>query len=95
MKLSYQEIFRESHGHDLTLLPSLKFRPLKEVYMKVTEMKNELEKVSRVIPELRNELDKVYHMDTGKKSKLKLLWKEYEEKVKEMRSSREYRDILQ
>lgn len=63
--------------------------------MKVNEMKNELEKVSKIIPELRKELDEVYHLDSGKKSKLKLLWKEYEEKVKEMRNSREYRDILQ
>jgi len=63
--------------------------------MKVTEMKNELEKVSRVIPELRKELDHVYQMDSGKKSKLKLLWKEYEGRVKEMKSSREFRDLLQ
>ncbi len=63
--------------------------------MKVTEMKNELEKVSRVIPELRKELDDVYHMDSGKKSRLKLLWKEYEDRVKEMKNSREFRDILQ
>lgn len=63
--------------------------------MKVNEMKNELEKVSRVIPELRKELDEVYHMATGKKSRLKLLWKEYEAKVNEMRSSREFRDLLQ
>lgn len=58
-------------------------------------MKNELEKVSRIIPELRKELDEAYQMDSGKKSKLKLLWKEYEGKVKELRESREYRDILQ
>lgn len=63
--------------------------------MKVTEMKTELEKVSRVIPELRKELDEVYQMDSGKKSRLKLLWKEYEGRVKEMRSSKEYRDLLQ
>lgn len=63
--------------------------------MKVNEMKNELEKVSRVIPELRKELDEVYQMDSGRKSRMKLLWKEYEEKVKELRNSREYRDILQ
>lgn len=63
--------------------------------MKVNEMKNELEKVSKVLPELRKELDEVYHMETGKKSRLKLLWKEYESKVNEMKSSREFRDILQ
>lgn len=63
--------------------------------MKVNEMKNELEKVSKVLPELRKELDEVYHLETGKKSRMKLLWKEYETKVKEMKSSREFRDILQ
>ena len=63
--------------------------------MKVNEMKNELEKVSKVLPELRKELDEVYHMESGKKSRLKLLWKEYESKVNEMKSSREFRDILQ
>lgn len=63
--------------------------------MKVFEMKNELEKVSKIIPELRKELDEAYQMDSGKKGRLKLLWKEYEGKVKELRESREYRDILQ
>jgi hypothetical protein len=63
--------------------------------MKVNEMKNELEKVSRVIPELRKELDDAYQMDSGKKSRIKLLWREYEDRVKEMRSSREYRELLQ
>lgn len=58
-------------------------------------MKNELEKVSRIIPELRKELDLAYQAESGKKSKLKLLWREYEGKVKELRESREYRDILQ
>ena len=69
--------------------------PHKEVPMKVNEMKNELEKVSKIIPEIRKELDDVYHLDTGKKSRIKLLWKEYEDKVKELRNSREYREILQ
>lgn len=63
--------------------------------MKVNEMKNELEKVSRVIPELRKELDEVYHLDSGKKSRLKLLWKEYEGRVKEMKMSKEFKDLLQ
>lgn len=63
--------------------------------MKVNEMKNELEKVSKVLPELRKELDEVYHMVSGKKSKLKLLWREYEGRVKEMRMSKEFKDILQ
>lgn len=63
--------------------------------MKVHEMKTELEKVSRVIPELRKELDEAYNLDSGKKSKLKLLWKEYEPRVKEMRMSKEFKDLLQ
>ncbi len=63
--------------------------------MKVNEMKDELEKIAKIIPELRKELDDVYHMATGKKSRMKLLWKEYEGKAKELRASREYRDILQ
>ncbi len=63
--------------------------------MKVNEIKSELEKVSRVIPELRKELDEAYHLEIGKKSQLKLLWKEYEPRVKEMRNSKEFRDLLQ
>ncbi len=63
--------------------------------MKVHEMKNQLEQISRIVPELRKELDEVYHMDTGKKSRMKLLWQEYEGKVKELKESREFRDILQ
>lgn len=63
--------------------------------MKVHEMKSELEKVSKVIPELRKELDEVYHLDSGKKGRLKLLWKEYEGRVKEMRMSKEFKDLLQ
>ncbi len=63
--------------------------------MKVNEMKMELEKVSKVIPELRKELDEIYHLESGKKGRLKLLWKEYGPKVKELKGSREFRDILQ
>lgn len=62
--------------------------------MKVTDMKNELEKVSRVVPELRKELDELYQLVSGKKSRIKLLWKQYEKRVKEMRNSREFRDLL-
>ncbi|MFL5784739.1 MAG: hypothetical protein ACJ76H_09035 [Bacteriovoracaceae bacterium] len=63
--------------------------------MKVNEIKDELEKVSKVIPELRKELDDAYHLDSGKKSRIKLLWKEYEPRVKEMKMSKEYRDLFQ
>lgn len=63
--------------------------------MKVNEIKDELERVSKVIPELRKELDEAYSMDSGKKSKIKLLWKEYEPRVKEMRQLKEYRDLFQ
>lgn len=62
--------------------------------MKVTAMKNELEKVSRVIPELRKELDELYQMGSGKKSRIKLLWKQYEEKLREMRNSGEFRELI-
>lgn len=63
--------------------------------MRVNEMKDELEKVSKVLPELRRELDEVYQMDSGRKSRLKILWREYETKVREMKSSKEYRDLIQ
>lgn len=61
--------------------------------MKFTEIKSELEKVSRMIPELRKDLDKAYAMDTGKKSRIKLLWKEYEDQYKEIRNSRAYKNL--
>lgn len=61
--------------------------------MKIHEMKNELEKVSKVVPELRKELDDVYAMDAGKKSKIKLLWKEYEKKHKELKNSRDFKNL--
>ncbi len=63
--------------------------------MRVNEMKDELEKVSKVLPKLRRELDEVYQMESGRKSRLKLLWREYETKVREMKSSKEYRDLIQ
>ena len=80
---------------DLTPTEALKLPPGKGVIMKVNEMKLELEKVSKVIPELRKELDEIYHMETGKKGRMKLLWKEFEPRINEIRNSREYRDILQ
>lgn len=61
--------------------------------MKVTEIKNELEKISKVIPELRKELDEAYSLDSGKKSRIKLLWKEYEDRHKEIKNSREYKNL--
>lgn len=61
--------------------------------MKVHEMKDELEKVAKVIPELRHQLDDAYSAEMGKKSKIKLLWKQYEDKHKEMRESREFKNL--
>lgn len=61
--------------------------------MKVHEMKDELEKVAKIIPELREKLDDAYSAEMGKKSKIKLLWKEYESKHHEMRESREYKNL--
>ena len=61
--------------------------------MKFTEIKSELEKVSKMIPELRKDLDQAYAMDTGKKSRIKLLWKEYEDQYKEIRNSRAYKNL--
>lgn len=61
--------------------------------MKVTEMKTELEKVSKFIPELRKELDEAYHLETGKKSKIKLLWKEYSDRYKEISETPEFRKM--
>ncbi len=61
--------------------------------MKITEIKSELEKVSKVIPELRKDLDETYRADSGKKSRIKLLWREYEDRYKEVRNSRIYRTL--
>jgi hypothetical protein len=61
--------------------------------MKINEMKEELEKVSKVIPQLRQELDKAYQSETGKKGKIKLLWKQYQAKHKELRGSNEYKNL--
>ena len=56
-------------------------------------MKNELEKIAKVLPELRGKLDKLYSSETGKKREIKLLWKNYEKKHKELRDSREFKDL--
>jgi hypothetical protein len=61
--------------------------------MKVNEIKAELEKVSKVIPELRKDLDQAYALDTGKKSRIKLIWKEYEDQYKEIRNSKVYKTL--
>lgn len=61
--------------------------------MKVTEIKSELEKVSKVIPELRKDLDEAYTLDTGKKSRIKLLWREYQDRYKEIRNSKIYNTL--
>ena len=72
---------------------ALLFYDQKDAKMKIHEMKEELEKVAKVIPELRDELNEAYLTDTGKKRKLKLLWKQYEKKHQEMRDSAEYRNL--
>lgn len=60
--------------------------------MKINEVKLELEKVSQFIPGLRKDLDKLYASDSsGKKSRLKELWREYEDRYKEVVNSKEYR----
>lgn len=61
--------------------------------IKVTEIKSELEKVSKLIPELRKDLDEAYHLDSGKKSRIKLLWKEYSDRYNEIKNSREYKNL--
>lgn len=61
--------------------------------MKVNEIKEELEKISKVIPELRKDLDEAYNLDTGKKSRIKLLWKEYEDRHKEIKNSRAFKNL--
>jgi hypothetical protein len=61
--------------------------------MKIYEIKGELEKISKVIPELRTELDKAYTSDSGKKSKIKLLWKQYENRHRELKNSAEYKHL--
>ena len=61
--------------------------------MKIHEMKGELEKVAKFVPGLRKDLDDAYTSEGGKKSKIKLLWKEYEKKYKELSETREFRNL--
>lgn len=61
--------------------------------MKVTEIKSELEKAAKFIPELRKDLDLAYHLDAGKKSKIKLLWKEYADRYNDIKDTKEYRNM--
>jgi hypothetical protein len=61
--------------------------------MKVHEMKDELEKISKVVPQLRQELDEAYTSHVSKKSKIKLLWKQYETRHKELRECGEYPNL--
>lgn len=72
--------------HSLTLLPT-------GDVMKIHEMKGELEKVAKFVPELRKDLDDAYASESGKKSRIKLLWKEYEPKYKELSETREFRNL--
>lgn len=65
----------------------------KELEMKVNEIKMEMEKVAKVIPGLRKDLDRVYASGPGKKRGIKLLWKEYENKYKEVRNSAIYNKL--
>jgi hypothetical protein len=61
--------------------------------MKIVDMKNELEKVAKVIPELRRELDEAYLQGAGKKSKIKLLWRQWSLKHKELRESKDFKNL--
>lgn len=62
--------------------------------MKINEVKDELEKVSKFIPGLRKDLDQLYMSDSsGKKSRLKKLWRDYEDRYKELTNSKEYRTL--
>ena len=61
--------------------------------MKVHEMKDELEKMAKVVPELRHDLDAAYVSSGGKKSKIKLLWKQYEHRHKELKGLADYKNL--
>ncbi|MGE3610164.1 MAG: hypothetical protein AB7I27_11295 [Bacteriovoracaceae bacterium] len=62
--------------------------------MKITEIKSELEKVSKIIPELRHDLDEIYASDEGgKKRKMKELWRQYENKYNEVKNSKIYKTL--
>lgn len=62
--------------------------------MKVSEIKSELEKVSKLLPDLREDLNKAYHMSgSEKKRQIKLLWKEYADRYKEVMSSKASKNL--
>ena len=61
--------------------------------MKVHEMKDELEKMAKVVPELRQNLDAAYGSSEGKKSRIKLLWKQYEDRHRELKGQAEYKNL--
>ena len=61
--------------------------------MRSSEIKSELEKIAKVIPELRHDLDETYMSGQGKKSKLKQLWRNYEDRYKEIKNSRLYKTL--
>lgn len=61
--------------------------------MNLHEVKDELEKVAKFIPELRKDLDEAYKLDHGKKSRIKLLWKEYHDEYKKIRDSAVYKNL--
>lgn len=61
--------------------------------MRASEIKTELEKIAKVIPELRNELDETYMSGPGKKSRLKQIWRTYEERYKAIKNSRLYKTL--
>lgn len=61
--------------------------------MNVHNVKNELEKASRFIPELRERLDEAYKLDHGKKSRIKLLWREFQDRYKEVSQTPEFRKL--
>jgi hypothetical protein len=61
--------------------------------MKVHEIKDELEKMAKVTPELRKELDQAYISESGKKTRLKYLWKQYEARHKQLSDSKDYKDL--
>jgi hypothetical protein len=61
--------------------------------MKTSEIKSELEKIAKVIPELRHDLDATYVSGPGKKSRLKQIWRNYEDRYKEIKNSRLYKTL--
>lgn len=61
--------------------------------MNVHELKDELEKVAKFNSDLRKDLDEAYKMDQGKKSRIKLLWKEYQEAYNKIKDTKEFRNL--